>query len=84
MSASAALWLSITFRRGNMTVDDYLGGGVNRPTTPTVPPPPEAAELPAKVLAATVSVPGLRIDPPLAPAELFVNAPLAIASVPSL
>src|SRR5947208_15672392 len=40
---ASALWLSITFRRGNMTVDDYLGGGVNRPTTPTVPPPPEAA-----------------------------------------
>src|SRR2546421_6837846 len=26
---ASALWLSITFRRGNMTVDDYLGG-VNR------------------------------------------------------
>src|SRR5215211_1533986 len=27
---ASALWLSITFRRGNMTVDDYLG----RPTRP--------------------------------------------------
>jgi tetratricopeptide (TPR) repeat protein len=33
-----ALWLSITFRRGNMTVDDYLGS-VNR-TKSTAPPPP--------------------------------------------
>src|SRR4051794_19754441 len=40
---ASALWLSITFHRGNMTVDDYLGGGVNRPSTPTTPPPPEAA-----------------------------------------
>ncbi len=37
---ATALWLSITFRRGNMTVDDYLG----RPTKPSAewaPPPPE-------------------------------------------
>ena len=35
---ATALWLSITFRRGNMTVDDYLG----RPTKPSgqwAPPP---------------------------------------------
>ncbi|HZR23628.1 MAG TPA: hypothetical protein VFA59_08590 [Vicinamibacterales bacterium] len=31
---ATALWLSITYRRGNMTVDDYLG----RPTKPTGPP----------------------------------------------
>jgi tetratricopeptide (TPR) repeat protein len=35
---ASALWLSITFRRGNMTVDDYLGG-VTR-TKSTAPPPP--------------------------------------------
>jgi tetratricopeptide (TPR) repeat protein len=35
---ASALWLSITFRRGNMTVDDYLGG-VSR-TKSTAPPPP--------------------------------------------
>jgi tetratricopeptide (TPR) repeat protein len=34
---AGALWLSITFRRGNMTVDDYLGH-VNR-TNPALPPP---------------------------------------------
>ena len=34
-----SLWLSITFRRGNMTVDDYLGRP-NRPSTAQLPPPP--------------------------------------------
>ena len=38
---ATALWLSITFRRGNMTVDDYLGR-VTKPTT-TAPPPAELA-----------------------------------------
>ncbi len=39
---AAALWLSITFRRGNMTVDDYLGG-ISGSKTPQPPPPPETA-----------------------------------------
>jgi len=39
---ASALWLSITFRRGNMTIDDYIGR-VSRTKTPPVPPPPEAA-----------------------------------------
>lgn len=39
---AAALWLSITYRRGNMTVDDYLGR-ISKPTGPIVPPPPETA-----------------------------------------
>jgi tetratricopeptide (TPR) repeat protein len=38
---ASAYWLSITFRRGNMTVDDYLGG-VSRSRPPASPPPPEA------------------------------------------
>src|SRR4051812_39226555 len=33
---ASSLWLSITFRRGNMTVDDYLG----RPTKPNANPLP--------------------------------------------
>src|SRR5256885_16426174 len=37
---ASGLWLSITFRRGNMTVDDYLGT-VTRPTGQPPPPPPE-------------------------------------------
>src|SRR5207245_6360579 len=39
---ASGLWLSITFRRGNMTVDDYLGK-VARSKTPFPPPPPETA-----------------------------------------
>jgi tetratricopeptide (TPR) repeat protein len=35
---ATTLWLSITFTRGNMTVDDYLGG-VTKPNGPTAPPP---------------------------------------------
>jgi len=39
---ATALWLSITFRRGNMTVDDYLGK-VTRSNASFPPPPPETA-----------------------------------------
>jgi tetratricopeptide (TPR) repeat protein len=39
---ASALWLSITFRRGSMTVDDYMGRS-GRPAGLPVPPPPEAA-----------------------------------------
>src|SRR5438046_2079554 len=38
---ATALWLSITFRRGNMTVDDYLGR-VAKPTGPPIAPPDDA------------------------------------------
>jgi tetratricopeptide (TPR) repeat protein len=37
---ASALWLSITFRRGNMTVDDYLGR-VTKPNATMAAPPPE-------------------------------------------
>src|SRR5437899_12864058 len=36
---AVTLWLSITFRRGNMTVDDYLGRP-NKPSASPLPPPP--------------------------------------------
>ena len=39
---ATALWLGITYRRGNLTVDDYLGQ-VGRPKAPAPPPPQEAA-----------------------------------------
>src|SRR5271170_1832621 len=39
---AGALWLSITYRRGNMTVDDYLGR-VSRTGAAPPPPPAEAA-----------------------------------------
>ena len=35
---ASAVWLTITFRRGNMTVDDYLGRA-NKPSTAALPPP---------------------------------------------
>jgi tetratricopeptide (TPR) repeat protein len=35
---ASALWLGITFRRGNMTVDDYLGRA-NKTSTAKLPPP---------------------------------------------
>jgi tetratricopeptide (TPR) repeat protein len=37
---ASGLWLSITFRRGNVTVDDYLGK-VTRPSTQPPPTPPD-------------------------------------------
>jgi tetratricopeptide (TPR) repeat protein len=37
---ATALWLSITFRRGNMTVDDYLGR-VTKPNPELQSPPPD-------------------------------------------
>jgi tetratricopeptide (TPR) repeat protein len=40
---ATGLWLSITFRRGNMTVDDYLGRAVTRPNPNMAPPPAEVA-----------------------------------------
>src|SRR5471030_615320 len=36
---ASSLWLSITFRRGNMTVDDYLGRP-NKPNNNPLPNPP--------------------------------------------
>src|SRR5438876_11191760 len=39
---ATCLWLSITFRRGNMTVDDYLGR-VTRPNPTMAAPPPDTA-----------------------------------------
>ena len=39
---ATALWLSITFRRGNMTVDDYLGRP-NKPNANPLPNPPADA-----------------------------------------
>ena len=40
---ASALWLSITFRRGNMTVDDYLGK-VGHSDLKLPPPSPEVAQ----------------------------------------
>lgn len=39
---ASALWLSMMYRRGNLTVDDYIGSVSRRPVA-TTPPPPETA-----------------------------------------
>jgi tetratricopeptide (TPR) repeat protein len=38
-----SLWLGITYRRGNMTVDDYLGRVSTPNNAQATPPPPETA-----------------------------------------
>jgi tetratricopeptide (TPR) repeat protein len=40
---ASSLWLSITFRRGNMTVDDYLGRPSKPNNSPLPNPPPDTA-----------------------------------------
>jgi tetratricopeptide (TPR) repeat protein len=58
---ASALWLSITFRRGNMTVDDYMGRG-GRPTGPAVPPPPEASAAFNEALDRALAIARQQID----------------------
>src|SRR6266516_3061374 len=60
---ATSLWLSITFRRGNMTVDDYLGRP-NRPSASPLPPPP----------AETVAAYRDAIDKAIAIARKGINA----------
>src|SRR4051794_22877151 len=40
---ATALWLSITLRRGTMTVDDYLGRVTESNAGPAAPPPSDVA-----------------------------------------
>ena len=56
---ASALWLSITFRRGNMTVDDYLGS-ISRTRTPS-PPPPDIAAAFNEALEHALSIAGARV-----------------------
>jgi tetratricopeptide (TPR) repeat protein len=58
---ATALWLSITFRRGNMTVDDYLGR-VSRPSVPQAPPPPEMVEAFRETLDKAVAIGRARVE----------------------
>src|SRR5437016_240176 len=40
---ASALWLGLMFRRGNLTVDDYVGGRLTRPAVAPPRPPAETA-----------------------------------------
>ena len=61
---ASSLWLSITFRRGNMTVDDYLGGATRQKIN-FPPPPAETAAAFATTLekALAISRNRLRLNP---------------------
>ena len=58
---ATALWLSITFRRGNMTVDDYLGR-VSKPSVPQAPPPPEMVAAFRETLEKAVAIGRARVE----------------------
>ena len=58
---ASALWLSITFRRGNMTVDEFLGR-VNRTKTPPTPPPAEEAAAFDDALGKAMALSRKRLD----------------------
>ena len=58
---ASSLWLGITFRRGNMTVDDYLGRP-NKPNTNPLPnPPPESVTGFQDAIEKAISLARLRI-----------------------
>ena len=58
---ATALWLSITFRRGNMTVDDYLGR-VSKPSVPQAPPPPEMVTAFRETLEKAIAIGRARVE----------------------
>src|SRR5437773_10061334 len=58
---ASALWLSITYRRGNMTVDDYIGK-VTKPSTTAPAPPPEVAAAFRDALDHALSIARKRIE----------------------
>jgi tetratricopeptide (TPR) repeat protein len=58
---ATALWLSITFRRGNMTVDDYLGR-VSKPSVPQAAPPAEMVAAFRETLEKAVAIGRARVD----------------------
>jgi tetratricopeptide (TPR) repeat protein len=58
---ATALWLSITFRRGTMTVDDYLGR-VSKPSTTAPPTPPEVAAAFREALDKAIALARARIE----------------------
>src|SRR5262245_23535867 len=58
---ASALWMSITFRRGNMTVDDYLGR-VSKPSVPMAPPPPETVAAFREAIEKSIAIARRRVS----------------------
>jgi tetratricopeptide (TPR) repeat protein len=58
---ATSLWLSITFHRGNMTVDDYIGR-VTKPNAAMAPPPPETAAAFREALDKAIALARARLD----------------------
>jgi len=58
---ATSLWLSITFRRGNMTVDDYIGR-VTKPNAAMAPPSPETAAAFREALDKAIALARARLD----------------------
>ena len=57
---ATSLWLSITFTRGNMTVDDYVGR-VTKPNGPAAPPPADIANAYRETIAKAIALARQRI-----------------------
>ncbi|HUR57433.1 MAG TPA: hypothetical protein VM029_06975 [Opitutaceae bacterium] len=76
---ASQLWLNISYRRGNMTVDDYLGG-VSRQSVIRGLPPPEEAEAFRERLnqALTIARHQVETNPGDAEAHYQVGAALAL------
>src|SRR6266542_2076908 len=76
---ATTLWLNITFRRGNMTVDDYLGRET-RPSAGAVPPPAEIAAAFREAIERAMSLARARIaaNPRDADAHFQLGAALGL------
>jgi tetratricopeptide (TPR) repeat protein len=57
---ATSLWLSITFTRGNMTVDDYLGR-VTKPNGPIQPPPAQTTAAYRETIEKAIAIARQRI-----------------------
>jgi predicted Zn-dependent protease len=58
---ATTLWLSITFRRGNMTVDDYLGR-VTKPNASMAAPPPDTVAAFQQAVEKAIALARARIE----------------------
>jgi tetratricopeptide (TPR) repeat protein len=59
---ASSLWLGITFRRGNMLVDDYLGRASKTSTAKLPPPPPESTAAFRESIERAIAIARRRIE----------------------